>query len=298
MSEAARKGDKHQCPCPTPMAHTGGALFFASSNVETNGLSAARVTDMLMCDAVGLANFVVTGSPSVEINGMMAARKADFTMHPGPGMISEGSSNVEIGGGTAGGALGYPDSAGARCAAMAAGRTSGSPAQSYNNCGIEASRQLINQVGGNVTEDELFDSALELGLAVRKTRRRWWLRKQFHRWASGGTYDHWRNDLLNLNRVPSHMEPLTMQNVAQAVAGGHGAITAHDAGILWADPRSLGGGHAIVTTGLEYDENGNLLNVIVNDTGLGQCRQSIPAGQYEASLFAGHDINVTNNPIW
>src|SRR5690349_14592894 len=103
MPQAARVDDQHKCPCPQPKAHKGGPIIAeASPTVETNSKESARATDMLMCTPVGLKNFIVTGSKTVEMNGKMAARKTDKTMHPGPGEITQGSNNVEIGGGRAG----------------------------------------------------------------------------------------------------------------------------------------------------------------------------------------------------
>lgn len=299
MPDAARVADKHACPCPTPQPHVGGPIDApASSNVQTNSKGAARATDTLTCEPVKLKNFIVTGSLTVEINGKLAARKTDFTMHPGPGTIVEGSSNVEIGGARGGVTLGDPDEAGRRCRAMAAGRTSGKTQQSYNNCGIESSRQLINQAGGNLTEDQLFDWALDNGHATRETTGKWYNR-QTDRVASGGTHPGGRNDILNANGVPAHTEASSMNNLTQAVAEGRGVVSSHDANILWYNKAEAEvAGHAIVPTGLEYDENGNLKNVILNDTGTGKCQQTMSADQFQRSLRPGRDLNVTNNPIW
>ncbi|MFO0587856.1 MAG: PAAR domain-containing protein [Polyangiaceae bacterium] len=298
MPDAARVDDKHACPCPTPQAHVGGPIDNpASTNVETNSKGAARATDKLTCTPVNLKNFIVTGSTTVEINGKLAARKTDKTMHPGPGTIVEGSTNVEIGGATGGATLGNPDEAARRCQAAASGRTSGRTQQSYQNCGVESSRQLINQSGNPIGEDQLLNEAMNSGDADRVTTGKW-PNRQTDMANSGGTGPDGRNNILNSHGVPAHTETQNMGNIQQAVAEGRGVITSHDAGILWGDPAYNGGGHAIVTTGLEYDENGNLKNVIMNDTGLGQCRRVIPASQFQNSLRPGRDINVTNNKIW
>ncbi len=298
MPDAARVSDKHACPCPTPQAHVGGPIDNpASTNVETNSKGAARATDKLTCTPVALKNFIVTGSTTVEINGKMAARKTDKTMHPGPGTIVEGSSNVEIGGAAGGATLGDPDEAGRRCRAAATGRTSGRTQQSYQNCGVESSRQLINQSGNNIGETDLLNDAMNSGDADRVTTGKW-PNRQTDMANSGGTGPDGRNNILNSHGVPAHTETQNMQNIQQAVSENRGVITSHDAGILWGDARYNGGGHAIVTTGMEYDANGNLKNVIVNDTGTGNCQNSIPANQYQNSLRPGRDINVTNNPVW
>lgn len=289
MPKAARVKDLHFCPAFTPLPHLGGPIKSpASPDVETNSLGAARTADELNCIVPSLTNFIVTGSATVQINGKLASRQWDKTMHPGPGVIITGSSNVEIGGGTAGGTLGEPETAAAQCRAAANGRTSGSVGQSYNNCGVESSRQLINRNGNAIDEDTLLNEAMDAGDAAREGTR----------FDSGGTGPDGRENILDSHGVPSHQVSQGMNNIAQNVAEGRGVITSHDAGILWNDARYNGGGHAIVPTGLEYDENGELKNVIVNDTGQGQCAQKIPADQFENSLRPGRNVNVTDNPIW
>lgn len=289
MPRAARVKDLHLCPAFTPLPHVGGPIKApASRNVETNSLGAARTTDELTCVVVGLTNFIVTGSATVEINGKLASRQWDKTMHPGPGVILTGSGNVEIGGARAGATLGEVDNAAAQCRAAAAGRTSGSVSQSYNNCGVESARQLINRNGNGIGEDTLLNEALASGDAGTEATR----------FASGGTGPDGRENILDSHGVPSHQVSQGLGNITQNVAEGRGVITSHDAGVLWNDPRYAGGGHAIVPTGMEYDANGKLTNVIVNDTGQGQCAQRIPADQFEKSLRPGRNVNVTDNPIW
>lgn len=289
MPKAARVTDLHICPAFTPLPHLGGPIKSpASPNVETNSLGAARTADELNCIVPSLTNFIVTGSATVEINGKLASRQWDKTMHPGPGAIITGSGNVDIGGGTAGGTIGEPDTAAAQCRALASGRTSNTTSQSYNNCGVESSRQLINRSGNPISEDTLLDEAMASGDAAQEPTR----------FASGGTGPDGRENILDSHGVPSHQVSQGMRNISQAVAEGRGVITSHDAGILWNDAQYNGGGHAIVPTGLEYDANGRLQNVIVNDTGQGQCGQKIPADQFESSLRPGRNVNVTDNPIW
>jgi len=288
MPEAARVDDKHKCPCPTPQAHVGGPIITACSpNVETNTKESARATDQLFCTPVGLKNFIVTGSKSVEINGKLAARKTDFTMHPGPGKIVEGSANVIIGGPRAGATLGNPDQAAKRCQEAAKGRTSGKTQQSYNNCGVESSRQLINESGNPIDEDTLLNNSMASGDAAQEATR----------FESGGTQTNTISNILNNNGVPAHEVGPGMDNITQNVAEGNGVITAHDAGILWNDKRYVGGGHAINATGLEYGDDGKLKNVIVNDTGVGKCAQKKAAWRFEKSLLGANSI-VSDNPVW
>lgn len=289
MPRAARVRDLHLCPAFTPLPHIGGPIQSpASSNVETNSLGAARLTDELKCIVPGLANFIVTGSATVEINGKLAARQWDKTMHPGPGTILTGSGNVDIGGARAGGIVGEVDNAAAQCQAAAAGRNSGAVQQSYNNCGVESARQLINRNGNPIGEEDLLNAAQASGDAATEPTR----------FASGGTGPDGRENILDSHGVPSHQVSQGLNNITQNVAEGRGVITSHDAGILWNDARYNGGGHAIVPTGMEYDADGKLVNVIVNDTGQGQCAQRIPADQFENSLRPGRPVNVTDDPIW
>jgi len=295
MPDAARVGDNQQCTMPTPRPHVGGPITTGSENVDTNSIRQVRATDRAVCTGVPIVNFVVTGSTTVEINGKLAARKTDKMMHAPPGAITQGSANVEIGGATGGATLGNPDAAAARCRAAAAGRTSGTIQQSYQNCGVESTRQLINQQGNNISEDGLLNQALRTGDAETAKTGPWYWRS-VDRANSGGTGPAGRNAILNRNGVPSSLQPQGIDNIQQAVALDRGVITSHDAGLLWG--QAAGGGHAIVTTGAEYDANGNLKNVIVNDTGDGTCRKVISARQYNSSLRPGRDINVTNTPIW
>ena len=289
MPEAARVGDNHVCnmvdPSGTP--HVGGPVLpTGSPMVLTNGLAQARGTDKLTC-AVPAPDFIVTGAGSVLVDGLPAARKTDRTMHAPPGQIMLGSPDVLIGGPTVGVTLGNPTAGNAACNAAAAGRTSGSTQQSYNNCGVESSRQIINQAtGASIREDALLDSAMRNGDADQERRH----------FDSGGTSPSERQSILARNGVPSTLQPNTMANITQAIAERRGVITSHDVAVLWGPGNS--GGHAVLVTGLQYDQNGNLVNVIINDTGTGNCQNSIPATQFQNSLRSGRDVNVTTNPIW
>ena len=134
------------------------------------------MTDRLLCPG-GPPDFIVTGSPTVLVNGLMAARIGDKTLHGG--VIVTGAPTVEIGGGTAGGTLGFPNQWLQTFNAAASGRTSGSVQQSYQNCGVESSRQLITAAGKNVTEDQLLNWALANNQALTSSAGRS---------QSGGTY--------------------------------------------------------------------------------------------------------------
>jgi uncharacterized Zn-binding protein involved in type VI secretion len=246
MPPAARVTDNHVCPAVDPISgapHTGGPLLPPGSlNVVSDGLGIARVTDRLTC-AVPVPDFVVTGSATVLINNLPAARMTDKTMHGGPASaIVSGSLFVSIGGPTVGAILGNLPAAAQQFDAAATGRVGGSPQQSYQNCGVESMRQLINQANhSSVTEDEALDDALRSGLASREATRE----------DSGGTNPADRESFLAASGVRSTRVPATMAQIQQAVAEGRGVITSHDVAELWGPPNA--GGHAIVVTGVEYD---------------------------------------------
>jgi uncharacterized Zn-binding protein involved in type VI secretion len=259
-----------------PKPHVGGPIIPPNSTtVLSDKLYQARATDKATC--AGPPDFIVTGSSTVLVNGLMAARQLDMTMHGG--LITKGSTTVLIGGPTAGATLGNPDAAKAQCNANGA-------QQSYNNCGVESSRQLIAKNGKNISENDLLDDAIAHDDAEDARNRK----------DAGGTNPEDRRDILARHGVPSTLEPQGMASITQGVAEGKGVITSHEAGTLWGTDDS--GGHAIVVTGLTFDANGKLVKVTTNDTGFGQCGREVDADQFEESLRPGREVNVTTNPIW
>jgi hypothetical protein len=64
-------------------------------------------------------------------------------------------------------------------------------------------------------------------------------------------------------------------------------------------PGTATGGHTVTVTGLVYDDAGNITGVVVNDTGIGTCQQTIPIAQFDGALIGGgNNFVVTNNPVW
>lgn len=292
---AARVTDPQVCTTPTPNPHGGGPILPpCSPTVVTVKFPQARATDQATCTgAAGAPNFIVTGSSSVMVNGLMAARMTDKMMHPPPGMIVLGAITVMIGGPTAGATLGNPTSATAACNSAATGRTSGSVSQSYQNCGVESSRQIVNQAtGAGISEDALLTQSIANGDADTAPKAA----------DRGGTSPAQRQSILASNGVPSTLQDPTMQNLAQAVAERRGVITSHDVSTFWPPPGQAGGpytgGHAVVVTAVGYDASGNLATVTVNDTGFGICGSTYPVARFQSSLRPGRQMNVTTNPVW
>lgn len=287
MPAAARVTDNHVCPMSDgPKPHVGGPIMPPCSiNVLTNSIPQARVTDRAVCVSPA-PDFIVTGSSTVLVNGLMAARLTDKTMHGGT-ISPICSPDVIMGGATAGATLGFPDAWLQTFNAQAAGRASGAVQQSFQNCGVESSRALILANGGNVSEQNLLNWAVANGNADNSdpSPTQW-----------GGTSPNQRAAILTQYGVANHQEPQTRENITQAIAEGRGVITSHDAGKLWNNP-SVSGGHAITVTGAEYNPDGSIKNIITNDTGLGQGRNSVPANQFFDSLRTGRNANVTDNPL-
>jgi hypothetical protein len=205
------------------------------------------------------------------------------------GVIVQGSGNVIIGGAATGATLGNPVAGRQAFQAAAAGRSSGSSQQSYQNCGVESSRQIVNQATeSNVSEDDLLDAAMDNG----------WADMAWTREDSGGTTAQGMQSILGSQGVSSTLQPQTMENIQQAVAEGRGVITAHDAGRLWQVKEFEGSGHAVLVTAVEFDESGKLKSVCINDTGTGESVKPVPAAQFEGSTLSGWPSIVTNNPIW
>jgi hypothetical protein len=140
-----------------------------------------------------------------------------------------------------------------------------------------------------VSEDQLLDKSMSDGDATEKRRRA----------DSGGTFDDGQVAILNNNGVPASEQSPTPQNIQQAVANGQGVITNHDVSTLWGPGNT--GFHAINVVGIQYDGNGNPINVITIDTGQrppNNCPRIVPYNQYVNSIRPGQNMAVTNGKVW
>jgi uncharacterized Zn-binding protein involved in type VI secretion len=141
---AARMNDSQVCDAHGPAPLPDGTL-----GVRINGQPTVRAGDAFRCG--GCPNRMKTGASTVTFGGEFAARRTDLSDHGG--RIIVGSANVVIGGPTGMGCVGAATSL---CRAMAAGRQSLGPHQSYGNCVLESVRQIIRRAkASEVTEDEL-----------------------------------------------------------------------------------------------------------------------------------------------
>ncbi|MBO0859039.1 MAG: PAAR domain-containing protein [Chloracidobacterium sp.] len=155
--------------------------------------------------------------------------------------------------------------------------------QSGNNCSVQSSQQLIRAATGkNISEADMEQLAQGTGVYDPKYGTK-----------SGGSAT-----ILRSAGVPAHLEENNPQNIQNALSEGKGVVSSHDAGELWGDPQNVGDGHAVNTTGIVRDADGNVTHYITNDTGTGEAARVVPAQQYERSLRPGNRLTVTDGPIW
>jgi len=71
---AARLGDMHACPMPTPAPHVGGPIVSGSNTVLIEGMPAARLGDTAACN--GPPDTIVAGCPTVLVGASGGASGA------------------------------------------------------------------------------------------------------------------------------------------------------------------------------------------------------------------------------
>jgi hypothetical protein len=243
-------------------------------------------------------NFIITGAATVLVNGQPAARVSSKTLHPPKGEVSVGSANVLIGGPSGGAALGdggsaSPGAATDACMAARAGRhTPGRPAQSYGNCSLECARMIMNRERAKrglppLTEDEVLADAIQKGLAVNNPG------KHNHGAASADG----QSKILAGQGVPSDVVPQSPEAVQGAVAEGKGVIVTVNP-YYWGPDVKPDCFHAIVVTGVVYDEDGNPKAYIISDTGLGVCGKTLTVAEFNAALVTGAPMPVSKARVW
>ncbi len=156
--------------------------------------------------------------------------------------------------------------------------------QSYENCAVQSSQQIINQATG-VNNDEATMEGIANGPPPSGYTR------------TGGTPIGGEEVILENGGVPAHMGPGNTTTVDNALSNGQGVVSGHDAGALWNDPNYAGSGHAVHTTGAIQNESGETLGYTINDTGTDQAGRVLNHDDYANSMDGGN-IAVTDDPIW
>jgi uncharacterized Zn-binding protein involved in type VI secretion len=337
---AARVGDGIMCmlpqtlPAVPPLPHAPppGLPIMppGAPTVLIGGQPAARMGDFSLCiTPVPTPNPILRGAFPVPIMNMPAARITDSGTHPGSVIMPPGCVTVLIG---LAGVTGNPRLGNQACQNMAAGRSpapgstgpsgnplaSNTPGQSYNNCGIESSRQIVQAANGtNPGQEAMMSNAITNGNtippAIGSTVGGTVVTPQNQAFFSGGTTSGQQASILTNNGVPSsRIAPASggaqLSQFELPLSQGRGLIANGDVSGLpgWG---SQTGAHAVMVTGYEYDDSGNITHVIYNDTGIGACNQRATAAQFQnflttgannavANGFAPSGAAVTNNPIW
>lgn len=166
--------------------------------------------------------------------------------------------------------------------------------QSYNNCGVQSARQVVEQAKGKVNKTEsqfLNDAISSCGVYSDSSNPS----------LSGTTSPLSRQCVMQQYGVSSTIEHANIANVDAALREGKGVIISADSAKLWSLqglPAGDGGGHAVLLTNAIYDSTGKMTGVDVNDTGVGM-RYAMSTDDLETAMKSGSGwMNVTTNPIW
>ncbi len=276
---AARVGDNHICPMMDgPKPHVGGPILPPGKiTVLIGGLPAAAVGNMCTCVSP-VPDVIAMGSPTVLIGGVPAARLFDTTAHGGS--IVFGAPTVLIGEFAAVGAV-----------TVFPGK------QHFGNCGVQSSQQLIHQATGqNLDEYAILGLAIAGGYANDSPKDS----------ERGGTSASARQRLLQEYGVTSSVfENPTKEDLGTALKENKGVIASVEAGTLWGYGRPIGG-HAVVISEGDFNENGELTHVYINDTGTGQQGRRMTTAEIMQAMEDRKDpkrginsaLNVTTAPVW
>lgn len=188
--------------------------------------------------------------------------------------------------------IGRPFAAAKACVEAAETRKSKHAFQSYNNCGLESWRIFINhqrrQSGeAAVSEDEV------LSLAI--TRR--WAADSDQPELRGGSGADGQVALLAHFGVTASVMEQSSALVVKTVLQGIPISVGIDPSKVW--PSRYGSGvHAVVVTGVEFDEVGEVVGYTVNDTGQGECGLHVSKARLDAAMIPhGHAV-VVQDRTW
>ncbi len=114
------------------------------------------------------------------------------------------------------------------------------------------------------------------------------------RWSTGGSWGEEQAEIIGretgrtprVERFPKDDSPanrnIAMDQIEKAIREGNVVIAHVDVLNLWDTKQK--GSHAIVVSGVEYDDNGNVVGVIFNDTGLLGCHARVEATKFKSAI--------------
>lgn len=177
-------------------------------------------------------------------------------------------------------------------------------AQNYGNCGIQSAGQMISAKSGKPVDE---DALLEESIAKNDAEDVWFgrLRRKYlgqKQPTAGGTNYATRANIMKRHGVETEDVEMTRANLGDAIRQNKGVIAAVDAGVLWNDTEAVGGGHAVFVYDGDFDANGNLTHVYINDTGANDKGRKMTADEFfkaaEARGSPGNRFNVSKDPLW
>lgn len=181
--------------------------------------------------------------------------------------------------------------------------------QSFGNCGVQSVQQIIRlATNTTVAERDLLDVAIGLGAnegTIDPSGNGPVIAGQSRIAGTvGGTNAAKRNSILEAYGVAMLPPVATTEDaLANAIRERQGIVANVDAGQLWHGTAS-GGGHAVVVTNGEFDADGKLVGVFINDTGRAkpdEQRRYLPLKDFMAAVQARKDggmLNLTRDAIW
>lgn len=235
--------------------------------MKIDGVGAARVGDRAVC--IPAIDTIMMGSSTVYWDGKPAARKGDMCAHGGT--ISSGSVSVLIGGGNV---LGNP---------LLAEQFFPGQQANKDTCAVMSTAGIVWQVTGTrVSESDMQVTATKSGAYK----------------ACNGTTN--ESKLLDEAGLPAtqFLNP-SLEDIRDAIREGRAVIVGYDTRPTWNDnsPKPLG--HAVRVTGVEVDDQGKVVAVIINDTGDGDANKRVPADVFQKGLdgFGGGRMATTDEPV-
>ncbi|MET7403863.1 hypothetical protein ABZS66_61385 [Dactylosporangium sp. NPDC005572] len=157
-------------------------------------------------------------------------------------------------------------------------------------CGLCSCAGILREFGFPVTEADVVSHAIVNGECVVDSDPA----------NSGGTTPDMQVRLLADYGIPAHVEQMdSLEEMADAIEQGRGAIIGANAGVLWNDASYYEYGqanHAVQVTGVARDPlSGAVQGFYINDTGTGQAGHFVDADTVSAAwLDAGGTAVVTD----
>jgi uncharacterized Zn-binding protein involved in type VI secretion len=294
---AIRNGDVAGCPI-----HDLGVATRPVGSVHVNAQPLMTFTGVILCG--GSVDAITTGSATVAFGKLGVATTISRTQHGST--LGPGSSNVFVGGPSVGGS---PALATSVCQGLAAGRAKNRQSQSYDNCGLESCRQMINHgrpPNEQLSEDSLLDYAIDSYLASAARKKRGLpayspdqSKEPPLRQKSGGTGADEQVAILKDHGIPAEAFDQSPEAIVEGVESGKGVLVGVYPDILWQTPGASdnkNGKHAILVTGVVRDAQGRVTAYLVNDTGKLGCGVLVPAQLLDRALLAKGVM--TKSPLW